>query len=86
MMTTEVLARPHLSECPKLSQAWLPSLGDDLSELRIPLVAFIEFSGQRQNAAPLETHIKQMCNGIGNVLNRATKNAYYREGRGPIPD
>ena len=81
MMTAEVLVHPHHSERSELSQACLPSLGDDLSELLIPLVAFIEFSGQRQTAAPLETHIKQMCNGIGNVLNRATKNAYYREGR-----
>lgn len=63
------------------SQAWLPSLGDDLSELLIPLVAFIEFSGQRETADPLENHIKQMCDGIGSVLNSATKNAYYREGR-----
>lgn len=80
MMKAEVLA-PTAPLNSKLSQAWLPSLGDDLSELLIPLVAFIEFSGQRRTAAPLETHIKQMCNGIGNVLNRATKNAHSREGR-----
>ena len=47
--------------------------------LLIPSVGFIKFFGRRETAEQLESYIKQMCNGVGNVLKGATKNAYYRE-------
>lgn len=58
---------------------WIPSLGDNLSMLLIPPAIFIKFFCQRKTAEQLESYMKQMCNGVGNVLEVATKNAYYRE-------
>lgn len=41
--------------------------------------AFIKFFGQRRAAEQLESYIKQVCNGAGNALRVATKNAASRE-------